>query len=163
MQLDDAAFIAELDESVQGRLGRITGIGKRGAFPLIARDASTYTADRTALIGDAAHVIHPLAGLGANIGFQDVSELAQLLTKAQHGPRTEIGGRGLLGKYERRRQREDRLIMSAMSGFNLVFSNDDVVLSKLRNRGLMLADKIAPAKNFLLRRAMWMNLNPLRR
>ncbi len=163
MDLDDAAFIAELDESIQGHLGKITAIGKRGAFPLIARDASTYTADRTALEGDAAHVIHPLAGLGANIGFQDVSELTRLLVKAQDGPRAEIGGRSLLGKYQRRRQREDRLIMSAMTGFNLVFSNDTPVLSKFRNRGLMLADKIAPAKNYLLRRAMWMNLNPLRR
>jgi len=163
LQMDDAAFIAELDESIQGRLGNITRIGKRAAFPLIARDASTYTANRTALIGDAAHVIHPLAGLGANIGFQDVTELARLLVKAQDGPRSEIGGRSLLGKYERRRQREDRLIMAAMTGFNLVFSNDVYALSKLRNRGLMLADKIVPAKNFLLRRAMWMNLNPLRR
>ena len=162
MQLDDEAFIAELDEAIQGRLGTITGLGKRGAFPLIARDASKYVADRTALIGDAAHVIHPLAGLGANIGFQDVAELTRLLLKAQHGPRTEIGGRPLLSKYERRRQREDRMVMSAMSGFNLVFSNDVYVLSKLRNRGLMLADKIPPAKNFLLRRAMWMNFNPLR-
>jgi 2-polyprenyl-6-methoxyphenol hydroxylase-like FAD-dependent oxidoreductase len=49
-----------------------------------------------------------------------------------------------------------------MSGFNLVFSNDVYLLSKLRNRGLMLADKMVPAKNFLLRRAMWMNFNPLR-
>jgi len=163
MQMDDAAFIAELDEAIQGRLGKITGIGKRGAFPLIARDAATYTADRTALIGDAAHVIHPLAGLGANIGFQDVSELARLLIKAQNEPRSEIGGRRLLRTYERRRQLEDRLIMSAMTGFNLVFSNDVYALSKLRNRGLMLADKIAPAKNFLLRRAMWMNLIPSRR
>jgi 2-polyprenyl-6-methoxyphenol 4-hydroxylase len=161
MQMADAEFIAELDEAIQGRLGSITGIGKRAAFPLIARDASTYTAERTALIGDAAHVIHPLAGLGANIGFQDVSELASLLIKAQHEPRTEIGGRRLLSKYERRRQREDRLIMSAMTGFNLVFSNDAYGLSKLRNRGLMLADKVTPAKNFLLRRAMWMNFNPL--
>jgi 2-octaprenylphenol hydroxylase len=163
MDMDDASFIAELDESIQGHLGKITGIGPRGAFPLIARDASTYTAERTALVGDAAHVIHPLAGLGANIGFQDVSELTRLLVKAQDGPRAEIGGRSLLGKYQRRRQREDRLIMSAMTGFNLVFSNDTPVLSKFRNRGLMLADKIVPAKNYLLRRAMWMNLNPLRR
>ncbi len=163
MQMDDAAFIAELDEAIQGHLGKITGIGERGAFPLIARDAATYTADRTALIGDAAHVIHPLAGLGANIGFQDVAELARLLIKAQNEPRAEIGGRRLLRTYERRRQLEDRLIMSAMTGFNLVFSNDVYVLSKLRNRGLMLANKIAPAKNFLLRRAMWMNLIPSRR
>jgi 2-octaprenylphenol hydroxylase len=162
MQLDDEAFIAELGHATRGWPGTITGIGKRGAFPLVARDSAEYIATRMALIGDAAHVIHPLAGLGANIGFQDVAELAGLLLKAQDGPREDIGSRRLLGRYERRRQREDRLVMSAMSGFNLVFSNDVYLLSKLRNRGLMLADKMVPAKNFLLRRAMWMNFNPLR-
>ena len=162
MRMDDAEFITELDAAIQGHLGTITKIGRRGAFPLIARDAATYIADRTALIGDAAHVIHPLAGLGANIGFQDATELAGLLINAQARPGTDIGGRFLLRRYERRRHSEDRIVMAAMTGFNTVFSNDAFVLSKLRDRGLMLADKLAPAKNFLLRRAMWMNLNPLR-
>ena len=162
MGMDDVEFIAELDAAIQGRLGTITGIGKRGAFPLIARDAATYIAERTALIGDAAHVIHPLAGLGANIGFQDAAELAGLLIKARGRPGADIGGRQLLRSYERRRHAEDRIFMAAMTGFNTVFSNDAYVLSRLRDRGLMLADKVGPAKNFLLRRAMWMNLNPLR-
>ena len=161
MQMDDDAFIAELDDATAGRLGTITRMGPRGAFPLIARDAATYVAHRTALIGDAAHVIHPLAGLGANIGFQDAAELAGLLIKAQARPGADIGGRDLLRKYERRRHAEDRLVMAAMTGFNTVFSNDTFVISKLRNRALMVADKLAPAKNFLLRRAMWMDLNPL--
>ena len=103
MQMDDKEFIAELDAAIQGRLGRITKMGQRGAFPLVARDAATYVGDRTALIGDAAHVIHPLAGLGANIGFQDAAELAGLLIKAQARPGVDIGGRTLLRQYERRR------------------------------------------------------------
>jgi len=163
MRMDDAEFIAELDAAIQGRLGNITRMGPRGAFPLIARDAATYVADRTALIGDAAHVIHPLAGLGANIGFQDAAELAGLLVKAQARPGVDIGGRNLLRRYERRRHAEDRLVMTAMTGFNTVFSNDAFVLSKLRDRGLQIADKLTPAKNYLLRRAMWMNFNPIRR
>jgi 2-octaprenyl-6-methoxyphenol hydroxylase len=163
MRMDDAEFTAELDAAIQGRLGRITRMGPRGAFPLIARDAATYVADRTALIGDAAHVVHPLAGLGANIGFQDAAELAGLLIKAQARPGTDIGGRQLLRRYERRRHGEDKLVMTAMTGFNAVFSNDTFIMSKLRDRGLRVADKLTPAKNFLLRRAMWMNLNPLRR
>jgi 2-polyprenyl-6-methoxyphenol 4-hydroxylase len=162
LQMDDDTFRDELDAAIEGRLGNITKIGKRGAFPLVARDAVTYVARRTALIGDAAHVIHPLAGLGANIGFQDAAELANLLLEARTRPGTDIGGNGLLQKYERRRHGEDRIVMAAMTGFNTVFSNDAFVLSKLRDRGLMLADKITPAKNFLLRRAMWMKLNPLR-
>ncbi len=161
MQMDDDEFTAELDAAIQGRLGTITKMGQRGAFPLIARDAATYVANRTALIGDAAHVIHPLAGLGANIGFQDAAELEGLLVKAQARPGVDIGGRNLLRRYERRRHVEDRLVMTAMSGFNTLFSNDAFVLSKLRNGGLRIADKLGPAKNFLLRRAMWMNLNPL--
>jgi len=161
MRMDDEEFIAELDAAIQGRLGKITRMGPRGAFPLIARDAATYVAERTALMGDAAHVIHQLAGLGANIGFQDAAELAQLLIRAQARPGTDIGGRDLLRQYERRRHREDRIVMAAMSGFNTVFSNDAFLLSKLRDRGLQVADKIAPAKNFLLRRAMWMSLKSL--
>jgi 2-octaprenylphenol hydroxylase len=161
LDMDDATFIDELDAAIQGRLGKITSIGRRGAFPLIARDASTYVAERTALIGDAAHVIHPLAGLGANIGFRDAAELAKHLLIAQGRPGTDIGGADFLKRYERRRHLEDRIVMAAMTGFNTVFSNDVFGLSTVRDRGLMLADKLTPAKKFLLRRAMRMNLNPL--
>jgi 2-polyprenyl-6-methoxyphenol 4-hydroxylase len=161
LAMDETTFIEELDAAIQGRLGTITGIRQRVAFPLIARDASTYVAERTALIGDAAHVIHPLAGLGANIGFRDAAELAKLLLIAQGRPGTDIGGSGFLKRYERRRHIEDRIFMAAMTGFNAVFSNEIFGLSTMRDRSLMLADKLTPAKNFLLRRAMRMNLNPL--
>ncbi len=80
----------------------------------------------------------------------------------QRDPGIDIGSRRFLQKYERRRHLENRMVMSVMTGFNTVFSNDTYVLSKLRNRGLMLADTVRPAKNYLLRRAMWMSLNPSR-
>jgi 2-polyprenyl-6-methoxyphenol 4-hydroxylase len=158
MSLDDDAFIEELDAATLGHLGRITGMGPRGAFPLVARDASTYIGRRIALIGDAAHVIHPLAGLGANIGFQDVGLLTQLLVDAESGAANDIGAGAMLRAYERGRHRENRLVMSAMTAFNTIFSREDFVSSKLRDRGLLVADSIRPAKNFLLRRAMWMNM-----
>jgi 2-polyprenyl-6-methoxyphenol hydroxylase-like FAD-dependent oxidoreductase len=159
MSLDDDAFIEELDAATLGHLGRITGMGPRGAFPLVARDASTYIGRRMALIGDAAHVIHPLAGLGANIGFQDVGLLTQLLVNAESGAAKDIGTGAMLRAYERGRHRENRLVMSAMTAFNTVFSRDDFISSKVRDRGLSIADSIRPAKNFILRRAMWMNMN----
>jgi 2-octaprenylphenol hydroxylase len=156
--LDDEAFCAELDEAVVGRLGAITGIGQRASFPLVARDASTYVADRTALIGDAAHVIHPLAGLGANIGFQDVWALSRIILDAVDDPAADIGAPHRLRRYERRRHRENRLVMSTMSAFNAVFSNDNDALGRLRNGALRVADTVTPAKNYLMRRVMWMQM-----
>lgn len=162
MQMNDTDFIGELDDAIRGYLGTITGIGRRGAFPLVARDASTYVAERIALIGDAAHVIHPLAGLGANIGFQDVEALATLVSSAAMNPRADLGGHSLLRRYERRRHGENRIVMSTMSAFNDIFSNDNEILGRIRNAGLAVADRVNPAKNFLMRRAMWMSLGPAR-
>ncbi|MFW2406107.1 MAG: 2-octaprenyl-6-methoxyphenyl hydroxylase [Gammaproteobacteria bacterium] len=159
--LDDAAFCAELDEAIQGRLGKITGVGQRASFPLVARDASTYVADRTVLVGDAAHVIHPLAGLGANIGFQDIWALSQVLLEAADDPDADIGAPYRLRHYERRRHRENRLVMSTMSAFNAVFSNDAYLLGRLRDRAMGFANAVAPAKKLLMRRAMWMEMSPV--
>ncbi|NND35786.1 MAG: 2-octaprenyl-6-methoxyphenyl hydroxylase [Gammaproteobacteria bacterium] len=161
LALDDEAFCAELDEAIQGRLGTITGIGQRASFPLVARDASSYVADRTVLVGDAAHVIHPLAGLGANIGFQDIWALSQVLREVVDDPGADIGAPYRLRRYERRRHRENRLVMSTMSAFNAVFSNDTYLLGRLRDRGMSVANAVAPAKKLLMRRAMWMEMSPV--
>jgi len=160
LDMSEGEFRAELDAAIQGRLGTITRVGPRASFPLIARDAATYVADRTALVGDAAHVIHPLAGLGANIGFQDVWALSRLLLEVEPVSSADIGAPRLLRRYERRRHRENRLVMSTMSAFNAVFSNDTAVLARFRNRALDVANTIKPAKRFLMRRAMWMNWGP---
>ncbi len=160
LSLDDATFCAELDEAIRGRLGTLTGVGQRASFPLIARDASTYIADRTVLVGDAAHVIHPLAGLGANIGFQDIWALSQSLLEVADDPGVDIGAPYRLRHYERRRHRENRIVMSTMSAFNTVFSNDVELLGRLRNTAMTVANAVVPAKNFLMRRAMWMEMEP---
>lgn len=163
LTLDDEAFCAELEDAVRSRLGNITGIGQRASFPLIARDAATYVADRTVLVGDAAHVIHPLAGLGANIGFQDVWALSQSLLEVADEPAADIGSAFRLRRYERRRHRENRLVMSTMSAFNAVFSNDNEFLGTLRDSFMSVANVAVPAKNYLLRRAMWMEMAPPQR
>jgi len=160
LSLDNAGFRAELDEAIRGRLGHITGIDPRTAFPLVARDASTYIADRTVLVGDAAHVIHPLAGLGANIGFQDIWALAQGLLEVRNDPEADIGAAYRLRHYERRRHRENRIVMSTMSLFNSVFSNEVELLGKLRDTAMIVANAAVPAKNYLMRRAMWMEMEP---
>ena len=158
LALDDEAFCTELNEAIDGRL-TVTGIGPRASFPLVARDAATYVADRTALVGDAAHVIHPLAGLGANIGFQDIWALARLILDVADDPSEDLGAPFRLRRYERRRHRDNRLVMSTMSAFNTIFSNDSDVLNKLRNSAMRIADMAGPAKNFLMRRAMWMDMD----
>jgi ubiquinone biosynthesis UbiH/UbiF/VisC/COQ6 family hydroxylase len=160
LSLDDEAFCRELDAAILGRLGAITGVGQRAAFPLIARDASSYAGDRTVLVGDAAHVIHPLAGLGANIGFQDIWALSRELLDAAGDPDADVGAPLRLRRYERRRHRENRLVMSTMSAFNAVFSNDVELLGRLRDAAMTVANVVVPAKNFLMRRAMWMEMEP---
>ena len=161
LQLSDEQFAGELAQATAGRLGEILSIGQRAAFPLTAREAVQYAAARTALIGDAAHVIHPLAGLGANIGFMDVETLARLVMSAASRPGRDIGGERLLRRYGRQRRGENKLLMSTMTAFNALFSNDDSLLGTLRDGGLRFADQIAPAKKFLMRRAMWMDFSPL--
>lgn len=160
LALDDDAFRDELHAAIRGRLGNITGIGQRASFPLMARDATTYVADRTVLVGDAAHVIHPLAGLGANIGFQDIWALSRSLLEVADDPAADIGAPYRLRHYERSRHRENRVVMSTMSAFNAVFSNDVYALEKLRNGALSVANLVLPAKNLLMRRAMWMDMDP---
>ncbi|MCP3680671.1 MAG: hypothetical protein GY782_10650 [Gammaproteobacteria bacterium] len=156
LSMSDKCFIAALDQAIQGHLGNITQIGIKAAFPLIARHASTYVAPRIALVGDAAHVIHPLAGLGANIGFQDIAVLKKLLFQAQSNG-ADIGNLHLLQTYERLRRQHNSMIMHAMTVFNRVFSHDISWLQKIANKGLMIADKMTFAKNILLRQAMWMD------
>jgi 2-polyprenyl-6-methoxyphenol hydroxylase-like FAD-dependent oxidoreductase len=108
-------------------------------------------AARLALVGDAAHNLHPLAGQGVNLGFQDARELASVL--AARGPQRDVGNRALLRRYERAR-REDILTMTAAThGLQRLFNNSVAPLAWMRNLGLDLTDRMAPIKAMLVRHA----------
>ena len=152
-ELDDENFCQRLGEVSEHKLGEILDTTKRAAFPLRLQHAERYIQHRIALIGDAAHTIHPLAGQGANLGFMDAACLAELLTEAAEQGR-DLGSVYHLRKYERWRKGSNLSMMFAMDGFKRLFSNDFPFLAKLRGFGLSLTNRASPIKHELMRRAM---------
>jgi 2-polyprenylphenol 6-hydroxylase len=153
MALDDAAFCQALTQASESVLGEIQGIGPRGVFPLRLEHAERYIGPGLALIGDAAHAMHPLAGQGVNLGLMDAMTLADVLVDARKAGR-KIGSVANLRRYERARKGSNIAMLGAMDGFKRLFSNDVIPLKLLRNLGLNLADRSGFLKQQLVRRAM---------
>lgn len=162
--LDDADFRRELEAAIESRLGTIGEIGPRAAFPLRLQHAEQYVKPRLALIGDAAHAVHPLAGQGVNLGFLDAAALAAALDDALDR-RRDVGGLWALRRYERARRGENMLMLGAMDGFKRMFSNALPPLAALRSAGLSAVDRLAPAKQLFMRHALGLGdgLPPLAR
>ncbi|HBX57452.1 MAG TPA: 2-octaprenyl-3-methyl-6-methoxy-1,4-benzoquinol hydroxylase, partial [Pseudomonas sp.] len=132
MSLDDAAFCGELGKAFEHRLGRVLHADRRLCIPLRQRHAKRYVEDGLALIGDAAHSIHPLAGQGVNLGFLDAAVLADVLLHAlARGER--LSDERVLSRYERRRMPHNLAMMAAMEGFERLFQADPLPLRWLRN------------------------------
>jgi 2-octaprenylphenol hydroxylase len=153
LQLDDDGFAAALGRAFEHRLGAITAVSRRVSFPLRARHAIEYTAPGVAVIADAAHTIHPLAGQGINLGFLDAQVLAEEIARAV--------GRGLspadpqaLARYQRRRKGDNWAVMGAMEGFKRLFGSTDLLPRWVRNQGMNWLDRVDPLKRLLIRQAM---------
>lgn len=153
MQLDEPGFCRELELASQRMLGGIEQVGPRGVFPLARRHAERYISEGLALIGDAAHGIHPLAGQGVNLGFLDAAVLVDVLQDAAKRGRP-LGGWATLRRYERARKGSNLEMLTLMDLFKRVFSNDNQALTLVRNLGLNLADASGPLKHIIMRRAM---------
>ena len=152
LALDDTAFISELQNTFGNSLGKIKTIGSRAGFPLALSHAKAYTAPHLALVGDAAHTVHPLAGQGVNLGFLDAATLAEVLLDAV-AKQKDIGAHAVLRRYERWRKGDNFAMVSITGGFRYLFGNDLPVVSQLRNLGLDLTNAATPVKNFIMRRA----------
>jgi 2-polyprenylphenol 6-hydroxylase len=149
----EAEFCRSIEAAVDGVLGRVESVSERAHFPLRSVHAECYVQPRFALIGDAAHAVHPLAGQGVNLGFLDCAALAQTIEAAlTHG--ADPGDLRSLRKYERWRKGENLLMLSALDGLNGLFSNDNPVLGALRRSGLSAVNRVAPAKALFMRRAL---------
>ena len=153
LSLDDSAFASELAEAFDHRLGRINEVSKRVGFALVRRHASDYIGQRIALIGDAAHTVHPLAGLGANQGFADAAALAQVASVAYLQNR-DFATRAVLRRYERWRRGENALVLQLMDGFHALFGSESPTMTGLRATGLNLTDQTPLLKNALMRYAI---------
>lgn len=153
MTLDDAAFCGELGKAFEHRLGRVLHADRRLCIPLRQRHAKRYVEDGLALIGDAAHSIHPLAGQGVNLGFLDAAVLADVLLHAlARGER--LSDERVLSRYERRRMPHNLAMMAAMEGFERLFQADPLPLRWLRNAGLNWVDELPEAKALFVRQAL---------
>lgn len=158
MALDDAAFCAALGEACEHRLGNIEHADQRHSIPLRQRHAKRYVAQGLALIGDAAHTIHPLAGQGVNLGFLDAAVLAEVLLSAvQRGE--DIASERVLSRFERRRMPQNLSMMAAMEGFQHLFQADALPIRLLRNSGLKLVDNLDQAKALFVRHALGLGID----
>lgn len=147
---DEVQFKAALSDALEGRLGAVETVGARGAFPLVGAHAERYVQEGIALVGDAAHTIHPLAGQGVNLGIKDAAELTQQLL----GTKGHWGGMKTLRRYERARKGDNHLTQKTMEGFRLLFGNTGQPLQLIRNSGLSLVNHLPLVKNTLARQAM---------
>lgn len=152
LELRQEMFCREVESASHGRLGALSIVTPPKAFALQRLQARRLVAPRVALAGDAAHVVHPLAGQGANLGFQDARELARVL--AAREPLRDPGDARLLRRYERARA-EPILAMDAMvDGLYRFFAEKNNFVLRLRNCGLNLTDRLPVVKNLLMRHAM---------
>jgi len=151
--LPEDEFNALLTEASESRLGQLVVQGARAAFPLRLQHAAQYVLPGLALVGDAAHVIHPLAGQGVNLGFLDAGALLDSLVAGRERGR-EPGTLGSLRVYERGRKGHNTATQLAMDGFKHLFSNDSGVLSLVRNLGLGAAGRLGPLRRLFERVAL---------
>lgn len=146
-------FLEELTAATDRVLGKIIETGPRFAFPLRLQMAESYIADRLALIGDAAHTVHPLAGQGVNLGLLDAAALAEIVIDASSGER-DFGERSCLRRYERWRRGENTAAAYGIDAIGRLFRRPEPAIGILRRAGVALVDGMPALKNQIVRRAM---------
>src|ERR1700676_2108147 len=150
--LGEEEFHAELERRFGLHLGEIKALDKPRAFPLGYFVARSFIAERLALIGDAAHVIHPIAGQGLNMGLKDVAALAEVVVDAARLG-MDLGQADVLDRYQRWRRFDTMAMGLATNSLNLLFSNRSTLLRTVRDIGLGLVDRTPPLKNLFIRQA----------
>jgi 2-octaprenyl-6-methoxyphenol hydroxylase len=153
MALDDEDFLDRLQQRFGQRLGTIRKCGKRHAYPLSMVRAEEHIRPRLALIGNAAHTLHPVAGQGFNLGIRDVAALAELLSSA-HAKGKDLGSMEVLQDYAAWRKRDHRSVIAFTDTLARVFSNSLLPVSLVRNLGLLTVDLMPSLKHSLVKRTM---------
>lgn len=160
MLQDEAEFARELERAVQSRLGAVEAVDRRLVFPLRQQLASSFNPHpRVVLLGDAARVVHPLAGLGANLGFEDVRDVLDVL--ADLGPGSDPGTAGLWRAFDRRRRTRAQLMVGVMGSLQQIYARGDPLTQWLRNTGVAWLDRAGPLKRQIMMEAM--GLGPVSR
>lgn len=152
LSMDDGAISTELQETFP-YFGAIQLSGKRWSYPLSAMIAKRTVDHRLAIVGDAAHTVHPVAGQGVNLGWRDAQTLAEVIGRAKRLG-IDIGSKSILQDYQRQRRIDTASILAMSDGMVRLFSNQSSILSFLRNTGLGIVNQIPPLKRRLMRHAM---------
>jgi len=150
--LDDEALKDAVEREFPSRLGGIERVLGRASFPITRQHARQYTASRTVLVGDAAHVVHPLAGQGLNLGLQDVIALHERLRSARANDK-DLGGLATIGRYALERRPQTLAMMAATETFHRVFTGGEGLRSA-GSAALALAERLPQAKQWMMRRAL---------
>jgi ubiquinone biosynthesis UbiH/UbiF/VisC/COQ6 family hydroxylase len=153
LAMDDAEFTAELDQASKGWLGQVTSCGPRAAFPLAMRLSERYVSRRVALVGDAAHAVHPLAGQGVNLGLADVAGLVERLIGARRDG-ADIGGSRVLEGYDRWRRSESETMAKGMHAIRSLFGIGE--LAAIRRAGLAVVRRSWALQDVFVQRATGM-------
>lgn len=151
LERDDADFVQALEDYFGDRLGRLRRAGRRTHHPLALTRVGDVVGERLALVGNAAHTVHPVAGQGFNLGLRDVAVLAELLAdSARRG--ADVGEAHLLARYARARRHDTRAVGAFTDGLIRLFANDTPGLAPARSLGLVATDLLPPLKRALIRR-----------
>ncbi len=149
LDLERESFLRQFQRAFGPELGTFREVRSRLSFPLHFQHTQRYWAHRVALIGDAAHTIHPLAGLGLNLGLRDAAQLAEILAQA-YAVGEDLGARTVLSRYERARIPDNWLVSAYTDGFHRLFTLDFRVVNELRNLGINLVNTSGLLKEFLI-------------
>jgi 2-octaprenyl-6-methoxyphenol hydroxylase len=152
VSLSDDEFREQLEQRFGLHLGEIKALDKPRAFPLGYFVARSFVGERLALVGDAAHVIHPIAGQGLNMGLKDVAALAETIVDAARLG-MDVGQADVLERYQRWRRFDTMAMGAATNALNLLFSNESTLLRGVRDIGLGLVDRMPPLKDVFIRQA----------
>ncbi len=153
LALDDTVFGNAVADASERTLGTLTLASERASFPLVKLHAESYVAPRVVLAGDAAHVVHPLAGQGMNLGLLDAAALAEVIADSKRDGR-DADDYLVLRRYERWRHGENLAMQTALTGFKQLFGLDVAPARALRGAGMKLFDLAAPAKRHAIRIAL---------
>ncbi|MFW6077310.1 MAG: FAD-dependent monooxygenase, partial [Hyphomicrobiales bacterium] len=150
--LDEPGFTGELQRRFGSHLGAVAPVGPRHAYPLSLHIARAFVAPRLALIGDAAHVVHPIAGLGLNLGLRDIAALAETTADTVRLG-LDHGDLAALERYQAWRRLDTVLVAAMTDGLNRLFSTDNMGVRLVRDLGLGIVDRVDPLKSFFVHEA----------
>jgi 2-octaprenylphenol hydroxylase len=150
MALTDAEFNLRLSNAFEHKLGNITLASERKSFPLLGAQATQYIDHRVVLLGDAAHAVHPLAGLGLNLGLADITHLSALLQASER----PLGSERVLRQYERARKSENALMQRSLEMIDSLFRQEHQLVKQIRSIGVNMTNKALPLKLMFMRRAL---------